>query len=405
VRNLLSALAVAVAASALPAQRPLTLSDAIVRARDAGPYRDVAGARGALVRGTQRAESQFANPVIEYRHERNTPTLQPDIFREIALPLDLTGRRLALWQAGRAAGRRAAFDSAAARVELEHQVADAWIAASAAAARAGMAAGQAAALDSLASFDAARFREGAVAEVAALRTRVEADRAALLAAAARGEAARARAELAVLLGGEVGGLAALEGSALGAVPALDALMAAARRARPDLRAAEEAARQASLRRSAERRGFIGDLQLIGGLKTTGGVANTGVLGVSMPLPLLNQNGGAREVASAEARIAGAEAAALRLRAEAEVRAAHEAWTAVAQLGDAAATLAPRADDVAAIARAAYREGGSDLTAVLEAQRAAYDVRTAAVDGLAARLRAFLALQAVVGLGPLDPWNP
>lgn len=404
-RILIPAIAMATIASVLPAQGPLTLPDAVARARAAGPYRDVAGARGALVRGTQRQASQFANPVFEYRHERNTPTLMPDEFREVALPLDLTGRRVALWQAGRAAGRRAAFDSAAARVDLEHAVAEAWIAASAAAVRAGMAAAQAAALDSLAVFDAARFREGAVAEVAALRTRVEADRAALVAAAARGEAARARAELAVLLGGEVSAVASLEGRDHLGAPPLEQLLPTARRARPDLRAAEEALRQAQLVRSAERRGLIGDLQLVGGLKTTAGVANTGVLGVSMPLPLLNQNGGAREVATAEARLAEAEAAALRVRVDAEVRAAHEAWLAVWQLGDAAATLAPRADEVAAIARAAYREGGSTLTAVLEAQRAASDVGAAAIDGLAARLRAHLALKAAVGLGALDPWTP
>jgi outer membrane protein TolC len=387
------------------AQAPLRLSDAVLTARGSGPWRDVAGARGALTRGTQRLESQFSNPVFEYRLERNTPTLMPDEFREIAVPLDLTGRRIALVQAGRAAARRAAWDSAAVRLTIEHGVAEAWIAAAQATSVAEAATAQAAALDSLAAFDEARFREGAVAEVAALRTRVEADRAAIVAATTRGAAARARAGLSVWMGATVGGLAPLQSAPLEIPPSLELLVDRATRARPDARAAQEAASQAALRRSAERRGVLGDIQLMGGLKTTGGVANTGMVGVAVPLPLLNQNGGARDVTAAEARVAAAEALALGLRVQAEVRAAHEAWEAVAVLGDAAVTLAPRADDVAAIARDTYREGASTLTAVLEAQRAAYDVRVAAAEGLAVRLRALLALQAAVGLGPLDPWSP
>ncbi len=387
------------------AQGALTLTDAVVTARSTGPWRDVAGARGALTRGTQRLESQLPNPVFEYRRERNTPALMPDEFREIALPLDLTGRRVALVQAGRAAARRAAWDSAALRLSLEHEVADAWIGATLAAALAEAAIAQAAALNSLADFDAARFREGAVAEVAALRTRVESDRAALLAAAARGTAARARAALGVWVGAAVVATSALVDEPVEAPPARDDLVARASRARPDARAAQEAATQAALRRTAERRGILGDVQVVGGLKTTGGVANTGLIGVAVPLPFFHQNGGARDVAAAEARIASAEAMAMALRVDSEVRAAFEAWEAVRVLGDAAVTLAPRADDVAAIARATYREGASTLTAVLEAQRAAFDVRVAAAEGLAARLRASLALRAAVGLGPLDPWTP
>jgi outer membrane protein, heavy metal efflux system len=402
--RVLVALACVIATEA-SAQGPLTLADAVVTARAAGPWRDVAGARGALTRGTQRLESQLPNPVLEYRRERNTPALMPDEFREIALPLDLTGRRVALVQAGRAAARRAAWDSAAVRLELEHGVAEAWIEATLATALAEAALAQAAALDSLAVFDAARFREGAVAEVASLRTRVESDRAALVAAAARGAAARARAALAVWVGAAVGATAPLTSAALDAPPPRDALLERATRARPDARAAQEAATQAALRRTAERRGILGDIQLVGGLKTTSGVANTGLIGVIVPMPLFNQNGGARDVTAAESRIASAEALALALRVDAEVRAAHEAWEAVAALGEAAVTLAPRADDVAAIARATYREGASTLTAVLEAQRAAFDIRVAAAEGLAARLRASLALRAAVGLGPLDPWSP
>ncbi len=392
-------------ATGVGAQSPLSLADALARARASGPWRDLAGARGALTRGLQRVESQLPNPVFEFRRERNTPQLRPDEFREIALPLDLTGRRVALVQAGRAAARRAAWDSAAVRLDVEHDVAEAWIAATLATAVAEAAAAQALALDSLAIFDAARFREGAVAEVAALRTRVESDRAALVAAAARGDAARARAALSVWVGGTVAATAPLDAAPLDRPPPLEALLTRAAATRPDARAAQEAATQAALRRTAERRGILSDIQLVGGLKTTAGIANTGLFGVVVPMPLFNQNGGNRDVAAAEARLASADALALALRVEAEVRAAHEAWVAVAALGDAAVTLAPRADDVAGIARATYREGASTLTAVLEAQRAAYDVRVAAAEGLAARLRAALDLKAAVGLAPLDPWSP
>lgn len=398
-------LALVTCAVVADAQGPLTMEDAVARARSQGPWRDVPSARGALTRGEQALATQFPNPVFEYRRENGGSPLPPDEFFTLAIPVDLTGRRVALWQARAAATRRSAADSAAARIMLDHSTARAWVAAATTAEIAAAAHANAVALDSLAAFDSARFSAGAVAEVAALRTRVEADRAFLVAASAQVTAAKARAELRVWLGGDVAALATLVSAPRTVPPPRDALRSVARDTRPDLRAAAATAEQLALRRSAERRGIIGDLQLVGGTKNTSGIYNTAVVGFMLPLPLFNQNGGARTTTDAEWRIASAEAAAMSLRVDAELDAAYEGWQAIAVRGAAAATLAARADDVAAIARASYREGASTLTAVLEAQRAAYDVRAAAAEGLAARVLADLDLRAAAGRGPLDPWTP
>jgi outer membrane protein TolC len=387
------------------AQPGLTLSDAVQQARAQGPWRDVPAARGALTRGEQSAATQFPNPTFEYRRENGGSPLPPDEFFTLTVPVDLTGRRLALWQARSVSVRRGVADSAAAQIELDHGAARAWIDAALSAELAAAAQTQAVALDSLAAFDESRFAAGAVAEVAALRTRVEADRAFLLAAAAQATAAKALATLRVWVGGDRASLASLAATPISTPPSRDALLALARRARPDALAAAAATEQLALRRSAERRGILGDVQLVGGTKNTSGFRNTAVVGFLLPLPLFNQNGGPRTTTDAEWRIAAATSAALALRVEADVDAAYEGWNAINARSTAARSLADRADDVAAIARATYREGASTLTAVLEAQRAAFDVRAAAADGLAALLRADLDLRAAAGRGPLDPWTP
>lgn len=358
----------------------LDLVRALQMARSSAPGLRVADARRDVTAGRGRETGQFTNPTVEYRRENLGSTLSPDIFTTLFVPFDLTGRRLALRRAGGAAQTRADADRTAERREVELQVARAWLRAAAAHEQLQVVQGQAVALREVATIDATRFREGSVAEVVALRTRLEADRATVLVAAATGELARARADLARMLGvpdRTLPALASLTAPAMPTPPDSGTAAALAVQSRPELAAREAAVREAQARLSAEQRGILGEWQLQGGSKKTAGVM-TGQLGLAMPLPLFNRNDGARQRVRGELgeAVAWRDDAILLVRGDAV--AALTAYLAVQGTGPDVATFAQRAREIATIARTSYREGHASLVELLDAERASADALSARI---------------------------
>jgi cobalt-zinc-cadmium efflux system outer membrane protein len=108
-----------------------------------------------------------------------------------------------------------------------------------------------------------------------------------------------------------------------------------------------------------------------------------VLGLSIPLPLFNQNQGAIQLAYAERDRARAELTAVRLTARQRLlEALHELASLRARVARDQ-ELVVRADRVAAKSLEAYREGASALPAVLEARRTAREVLGQYIDDLTA----------------------
>jgi cobalt-zinc-cadmium efflux system outer membrane protein len=374
----LAALALCLAAIPAAAQRPaLSLQDALTLASARGPLRTAGLARRALVRGAARVDAQYPNPTFEWRRENDGTPLLPDVFATIAVPIDLTGRRLGLSSSIRAADRRAAAESLAVTRDAGYAVAKAWWRAALTTALADLSTDQSTALAGIARFDSTRFAQGAVPEVAALRTRLEASRARVTAAQAAADAARARNELARLVGVPEDSLGHVASPVLDRVPTLvlppeDSVVAAVER-RPDVLATRYALEQAERRASAESRGILGgDIQLVGGAKRTAGFDGA-VLSAIVPLPLFNRNGGARERSYGELLAARLDARDVAVRAVAEARAARQAVRdLLAAIPDGGAAIARAGADVATITDAAYREGAASLLELLEAQRARAD---------------------------------
>ncbi len=353
---------------------PLDLAGALRVARTGGPLRRLADAREVAGIGRVGETGQLPNPSIEWRRENLGSSLQPDIFATAYIPLDLTGRRLALRQATGAGRQRVQADAVAERREAELEVARAWLHAAAADGALAVATRQVEALTEIASVDATRLREGLVSEAVGLRTQLEADRARVSLVTATGDAARARALLARVLGLSTSALptlAPLAAPAMPTAPDSSTVKAVALRARPEVRARESALREAQRRYTAERRGLIGDMQLQGGSKQTSGFM-TGQIGLAMPVPLFNRNDAARQ----RARGDYAEAQTLRddilNQIEGGVGAAWRAYVASRGAAEAASTFDARGREIARIARVAYREGHLTLTELLDAERAATD---------------------------------
>ncbi|MBK6843367.1 MAG: TolC family protein [Gemmatimonadetes bacterium] len=376
-------------ASALPlhgqdrgAEAALTVHQAVAIARARGPLAVTAHARRLVAQGRARNDGAFPNPTLEWRRENLTSPLQPDIFGTLQIPLDVTGRRFAVRSAGGELVARGRADSSAVARQLEGDVMRAYWRAALGSELLSAATEERQARENIASFDATRFREGAVAEVAAIRTRLEADRARIAEATARIEAARSRSDLARVLGLPEDSLPSLARLATATVPvtALDEPTALTRALaqRPDLAAFRHAASEAEHRAAAERRGIVPDLQLVTGYKVTSGYT-TKVLGVIVPLPLFSRNEGLRERTKGESLVAQAELRDAELRVRGEVVAALRGVAAMREALEAGtAGIDARAAEVAQIAEGAYREGALSLMELVEAQRARAESRAAAL---------------------------
>lgn len=362
------------------------------------PLLAAAEGRRQAIAGRARADAALPNPSYEFRRENIGAPLAKDEFSQFTVPVDLTGRRALLMAAISAGGDLARADSALFARGVLLEVARAWWRASVATGIHAAATGQRDALRAIAEWDAQRAREGAIAEAAAERTGLEADRAMLAQAAAFGELTRARADLARLLGSDPRTLPPIAEPVVTDVPAMepDSAVALAVANQPELALARAGARRARWTAIAERQGVIGDASLIAGTKVTSGFA-TRLIGVQVPVPVFSWNGGNRERAAGERAIADATLRDVQLRVSGEASAAAEAYAAQRRAASVALPgMAARAGDVAAAAEASYREGVASIVELIDALRAAYDARVAALHGMADLALAHLDLLRATG---------
>ncbi len=405
---LVATLLIPVTLSAQMTEPPLDLAAALRIARANGPLAKLADARETTATGRVREIGQWPNPTLEWRRENLGSALQPDIFVTAYIPLDLTGRRLALRQATQSGRQRVQSDAVVERREAELDVARAWLQAAAAEGVLAVADRQVEALTEIAGVDATRLREGLVAEAVGLRTQLEADRAQVSRVSATADAARSRAQLARVLGVALGQLPVLEplsSPPMPSAPDSTVVGAIALASRTELRAREYALTEAQRRLSAERRGLFGDLQLQGGTKQTSGFM-TGQVGVGMPFPIFNRNDAARQRARGEFAEAQTLLSDMRNVVQGDVEAARRAYVASRAMAQRAASFDARGREVARIARVSYAEGHATLVELLDAERAATDAMNAqlrwAADAWLARLEFERALGARLdNASPLD----
>jgi outer membrane protein, heavy metal efflux system len=385
---------------------PLTVVDAVAFARARHPALAAASARRESVVAFALQESAFPNPVLEVRRENLGSPLERDEFATIAQPIDLTGRRLALRAGARDLDRRALADSATTLQDIEAGAARAFWRASLASALLTLAEDQRVDAERLARVEADRAREGAAAEVVAMRTSVEHDRALVAEASARAEWMRSRADLARAIGVYPDSLPQIDGLAPGlarmdAAPALGVLISHALARRSELASLRAAQAAASHRVSAERRGAFSDVVLEAGTKHTAGYS-TRVIAVAVPLPLFNRNTAARDRAAAERQLVEAELRVTEQTVRAQVASALESYRALlAAQPSGIDSLVSRVAEVARIADAAYADGGGSLLELLDARRARAETLGAALRWVADVQLAHLDLLRAVGASPLD----
>ena len=133
-----------------------------------------------------------------------------------------------------------------------------------------------------------------------------------------------------------------------------------------------------------------------GAKATQGT-RTLMTGLSLPIPLFDQNRGEMQRADAQRRIAVFEREQLRRQVTADVSGSYAAVQALTeQLSLMRDSLLRRAEESRRIAEAAYREGATSLVQVLDAARALAEARQVYHRALFARQQNLLELSAAIG---------
>lgn len=431
-------------AVARPAAVRFSLADALTLARRDHPSLRAAAGRRLSAVGAARQDAAFFNPVVEWRRENIGAPIPRDEFVTATLGADAYGRRYALRGLVGSVAARAAADSTVTGRAVEFDVARAYWRAALAIALRDVADAQRRAVDSLSAVQARRAREGAVAEGAAMRTALEADRVRLTAATARADAERARGDLARALaqpldvvpwptdslepgararvavagvGGPdprtsqarlVAAVASTEVTPATSAPDPRAYAAAALRGRPEILAARARLAETERRVRAERLGGLPGVGAVSGYKGTGGY-RTGVLGVFVSVPLFDRNQGARARAAGDLLAAQNDLRAQEAQITAEVEASVRAYAALLAEGPTgggvAAALDARGRDVADVTAVAYREGAATLLELLDAVRSRGDVRAAAVRWAADLRLARLDLDRAVGAPAPDAQSP
>lgn len=355
----------------------------VARVLAEGPESRVAEAQAALTRAESVGVGRWPNPTLDWQRQSmggGPNNGAQDLFLA-SLPLVISGR-LGLESAAAALRAEAGGSRLArARALLHRDALDRFHQALAANQRRVVYEDSLAVVDQLLQVITARQKAGEASGYDLLRIGVE--RAAL--ETARAEAVllqdRALAEARALLPAGTTPVT-LSGSLPTHVRVDDWKALETRRA--DLKAFELEARAADADRRAAGRGWIPEPVISGGAQTFGlglpGPTAGYVVGASIPLPLFQHRSGEQAQAAARAGLAHAQRVAslhsAQLLAEATL---NEVTARAAQLERQQRDVLPRAEQLRQVASTAYRGGAAELLVLVDAERAAREVRLTTIE--------------------------
>lgn len=399
-------LAIATVAATAFAQPALTLREAVDRALASHPLLAAGAERTASLAGLKRQAELRLNPRFLFQTENlrawQSPGFdyanQSDTFAYFQQTLETAHKRARRVEVADAHLRRGELDRELLKRQIAVRVKAAYWSAAAATSLARVFADSVANFGRVVEYHRVRLQEGAIPEVDLLRVEVERERFAVLASTAALEAERARVVLFREMGqSEFPEVTLEELPAAGPAPASD--VAAALQNRIEMQAArqDEVSARASYRlQVAQARPNV---DVVGGYKRSNQF-DTLILGAQVDLPLLNRNQGLIAAADAGVRLAARQIAVQEALVRAEIRVAEaEVRARGQQLAGSLGPLRQRAGEVARIAGAAYREGGTDLLRLLDAERARLEAESLYYRTLADYRQAVVALEFALGVFP------
>jgi cobalt-zinc-cadmium efflux system outer membrane protein len=385
----------------------VTLDEALRRAEAENLNLRVAREEGAAARGRLTTAGVSFNPGFAATREQLSSDAGSYYETTLALSqtLEIGGQRGLRRGGGAALVEAAEARLSAERVRLAFAVREAYVRAAAAEEMSIALEGATAVFRSVERSGQVRFAEGDISSFEQQRLQVERARYENLAADSRLAVTRAGRDLALLIAPDSlrdGDFLLLPASALGgaamptgALELDDALSAAADR--PDVRAAILEADAAEVRLDLQGRERIPDLTLTGGYKDQRDGFRGAVIGLSLPLPLLDRNGGHIDEATAELAAAAARRSLALNIAQADVRSAWETYRSLAARVELVqGELLAGAGTLLRTAQVAYAEGEMSLIELLDAADAYRTARETSIDLIARYLTAFYDLQRATG---------
>lgn len=376
---------------------------AIGTALQSHPLLQSARARAAAAESVVAQARLRPNPRLYLQTEnwRGNPSFSPstdtDTYAYVSQAFETGGKRNARTEVARSGVRRAELERELLARQITVRVKIAYWAAAGAARVAQAQRENAANFQQVIDYHEARVREGAMPEADLLRVRIERERLELAANGAELDAERARIDLFRAMGRadfpEARFVESLEG--LVNAPAADPEAAVAQRA--ELKLAREIRASAAANASLQRSLVSQDVDIVFGYKHTAGFSSV-LGGMQWNLPFFNRNQGNIGAAEASIRVADAEIAAAEAAVRAEVKAAEADYRIRSrQVSGTLERIMKRAQESAAIALAAYREGGSDLLRLLDAQRVRIELETLYYRSLAEYRQSVAALESAMGV--------
>ena len=389
-------------------QSRLSIGDAVGKALSSHPLLSAESERIAAAQGLERQAGLRPNPRLTLQSENlrahGTPGFNygsdADTFAYLTQSIRTAGKRGRHVELAGANLRRAQLDRDMLARQIAHRVqVQYWNAAAAQQIR-DLLRENSQTFQQIVEYHRIRVREGAMAEADLLRVQVESERLEIAANSAALDAERARIQLLREMGQiefpQVELTGKLEDPPV-APPVAD--VARALEQRIEIQLARQTIEQARANQRLQQSLSHSDVDVSLGYKRTAGF-NTILGGVQWSLPLSDRNQGNIASASAEVRFAQTALAATEAIVRAEVDAGRvEFEIRRKQVSESLRPLVERATESARIAMAAYREGGSDLLRLLDAERLRIDAQLLYYRTLAEYRQSIVALDTAMGVAP------
>jgi len=390
-------------------QQTLTLEEAVQRALQSHPDLGAAANRVESQEGLRIQAGKTHNPIFNFQWENlrawQSPGLrtfeESDIFGFLQQQWETFGKRRRRVERASVGVRLAELEGDLARRQVVLRVKSAYWRALAAQKRVNLLDESITTFQKIVDYHQARVREGAMAESELIRVRLEGERLRLDRNRANLDAARTRVALQLAMGDdrfEPVILSEILSDELRDPPfPLDPELALTQRVEVRIRntVIEESVATTNL----EKANAKPDFTWVAGYKRSGPFDSV-VVGAQVPIPLLNRNEGAIASAMAEERYAASLLRASQQAVRAEAEAAVESYRVYRQqLEQTLPLLREQAKQTAEIAEAAYREGGSDLLRLLDAQRVRIEAQQLYVEARVNYELSIVDLEQALGIPP------
>lgn len=360
---------------ALSAQGPLTLADAVSQALRNNPQMLVAAARVQVAEGLRRQAGLGPNPRLFLQSENARFWGEPspsypgvDTYAFVGQTIETAGKRQRRIDLATDNIHTSEAEQELQQQEIRSRVSVAYWAAAGAARILDLFQQEVSNFDRVVQFNRDRVREGAAPEVDLLRAEVERERLVSSARAAEQDAVRTR----IAMFREMGNLEfpviefadSLEQPHPVALLAMDEVFAQ----RPEMKLARAAVEQARANLRLQEADAKPDPDAFLGYKHTFGF-NTLYAALQISLPVRNRNQGQIDAAAAEIKAAESSVAATEALVRSELETAKRDYDSrQTLLSETLRPMRDRADEVYRIVDAAYRETGSDILRLLDAER-------------------------------------